>query len=98
MCIRDREVAFGTTGADGLVYFTLRPTTTYYWKETIVPNGYEAVEPETYAFTTPDYSSSLNAGAEDGSGEADAAQGNAGEEDAGAAQCNAGEEDAGRCV
>ena len=92
---RTVEVDRGTTGTDGLVYFTLQPTTTYYWRETRVPNGYEAVEPETYAFTTPDYSSSLNAGAEDGSGEADAEQGNAGEEDAGAAQGNAGEEDAG---
>ena len=78
-CTEEQEVATGTTGADGLVYFTLDPLTTYYWAETQVPNGYEAVDPDTYAFTTPDYSSSLNAGAEDGSGEADAEQGESGE-------------------
>ena len=27
---RTQKVASGTTGADGLVYFTLLPTTTYY--------------------------------------------------------------------
>lgn len=57
-----KEVASGTTGADGLVYFTLLPTTTYYWKETIVPNGYEAVEVKDYSFTTPDYSNALKGG------------------------------------
>ena len=54
---RTQEVASGTTGADGLVYFTLDPLTTYYWAETIVPNGYEAVAPEKNDFRTPGYSS-----------------------------------------
>ena len=57
-----QKVASGTTGADGLVYFTLLPTTTYYWKETIVPNGYEAVEVTKHSFTTPDYSNALKGG------------------------------------
>ena len=59
---RTQKVASGTTGADGLVYFTLLPTTTYYWKETIVPNGYEAVEVTDHSFTTPDYSNALKGG------------------------------------
>ena len=55
---RTKEVASGTTGADGLVYFTLDPLTTYYWAETKVPNGYEAVAPQDgYSFRTPGYSS-----------------------------------------
>ncbi len=54
---RTKEVATGTTGADGLVYFTLDPLTTYYWAETKVPNGYEAVAPEKNDFRTPGYSS-----------------------------------------
>ena len=55
---RTKEVASGATGADGLVYFTLDPLTTYYWKETKVPNGYEAVAPQDgYSFRTPGYSS-----------------------------------------
>src|SRR5699024_7508288 len=54
---RTKEVATGTTGADGLVYFTLDPLTTYYWAETKVPNGYEAVAPEKTDFRTPGYSS-----------------------------------------
>ena len=55
---RTKALASGTTGADGLVYFTLDPLTTYYWKETKVPNGYEAVAPQDgYSFRTPGYSS-----------------------------------------
>ena len=53
-----KALATGTTGADGLVYFTLDPLTTYYWAETKVPNGYEAVAPQDgYSFRTPGYSS-----------------------------------------
>ena len=59
-CTNENEVASGTTGADGLVYFTLDPLTTYYWKETVVPNGYEAVAPSQDWFTTPDYSTGLS--------------------------------------
>ena len=59
---RTQKVASGTTGADGLVYFTLLPTTTYYWKETKIPNGYEAVEVTDHSFTTPDYSNALKGG------------------------------------
>ena len=55
---RTKALATGTTGADGLVYFTLDPLTTYYWAETKVPNGYEAVAPQDgYSFRTPGYSS-----------------------------------------
>ncbi len=64
---RTQEVASGKTGEDGLVYFTLDPMTTYYWKETVTPNGYEPVDPAngSFAFTTPDYSSGLQTGADD---------------------------------
>lgn len=55
------EVARGTTGEDGLVYFTLDPITTYYWKEITAPAGYEAVAPSNNSFTTPNYSNSATA-------------------------------------
>ena len=62
-------VAMGTTNANGEVTFTLSYGTTFYWKETGIPAGYEAVAPGAnrfatgmnadYSFTTPQYSSSL---------------------------------------
>ena len=55
------EVARGTTGEDGLVYFTLDPIKTYYWKEITAPAGYEAVAPSENFFTTPNYSNSATA-------------------------------------
>ena len=55
------EVARGTTGEDGLVYFTLDPIKTYYWKEITAPAGYEAVAPSYNSFTTPNYSNSATA-------------------------------------
>ena len=62
-------VARGTTNEKGEVTFTLSYGTTFYWKETGIPTGYEAVAPgdnrfatemnADYSFTTPQYSSSL---------------------------------------
>ena len=44
-----------------MVYFTLDPIKTYYWKEITAPAGYEAVAPSYNSFTTPNYSNSATA-------------------------------------
>jgi archaellum component FlaF (FlaF/FlaG flagellin family) len=45
------------TNSEGRTYFTLEPNTTYYWKETTAPNGYEKVGSTEGSFTSPAYSS-----------------------------------------